>query len=179
MDMRYAELCRYDCGAGFSSESAGEPVANLYSIAAYTQVHGIHSNIEIKPSPGLETHTGERIARLAGQLWAQAALPPLLSSFSEAALAAARDTAPHLPRALLVSEGLPLDWHARASRLGCSGVNLNHKHVTPDVVHEILGAGFTLAVWTVNDMARAHELLSWGCHAVITDEIETLAPRHF
>lgn len=179
MDQRYAELARYDFGAWHSAAWAGEPIATLYGIAAYTRANGMHSNIEIKPSQGMADHTGARIATLAAQLWEGALLPPLLSSFSEEALAAAGDAAPGLPRALLIEEALPQDWRARAARLGCCGLNLNDKYVTPEIVRDIQGAGLYLAVWTVNDKARAIELLGWGCDAVITDEIDTMAPGQF
>jgi len=176
---RYTDLARHDFGSWYSGEYAGEPVATLYSIAAYTRAHDIASNIEIKPSLGMETHTGERIAVLARELWSQAAVPPLLSSFSETALAAARDAAPELPRALLIANTLPPDWIERAKWLRCHGVNLNHAYTTLPIVEQAHAAGLTVAVWTVNDPVRAHELLSWGCNAVITDEIEIIVPGSF
>ena len=175
-DFRYAELARFDFGSWHSPAYAGEPIATLYGIAAYTRANGIHSNIEIKPSTGVETHTGERIALLARQLWEGAALPPLLSSFSETALAAARDAVPELPRALLIEKELPADWRERAAWLKCQGLNLNHRYTTEEIVREVREAGLSLAVWTVNDPVRARELLTWGCNAIITDEVITMAP---
>jgi glycerophosphoryl diester phosphodiesterase len=62
----------------------------------------VPANIEIKPCPGREAETGAAVALEARALWAGAAVPPLLSSFSEAALEAARRTVPRLPRALLL-----------------------------------------------------------------------------
>lgn len=178
-DHTYAELARLDFGGWHSRSYAGEPVATLHGIAAYTRANGVHSNIEIKPTTGMEARTGERIALLAGQLWEGATLPPLLSSFSETALAAARDAAPELPRALLIEAEVPADWHERATRLGCRGLNLNHRHTTPEIVQAVRAAGLHLAIWTVNDATRARELLAWGCNAIITDEVETLAPSLF
>lgn len=178
-DHRYAELARFDFGDWHSAAYAGEPLATLYGIAAYTRANGIHSNIEIKPTTGMENHTGERIALLARQLWEGAALPPLLSSFSETALAAARDAAPELPRALLFEHEPPPDWRERAAWLGCKGLNLNHAYTTREIVQQVREAGLSLAIWTVNDMARARELLDWGCNAIITDEVLTMAPSQF
>lgn len=175
-DFRFAELARHDFGAWHSAEYSGEPIATLYSIAAYTRANGIHSNIEIKPTTGMETHTGERIALLAKQLWEGADLPPLLSSFSEQALAAARDTVPELPRALLIEKELPPDWRERVRWLECRGLNLNDRYLTREIVEQVRDAGLSLAVWTVNDPARARELLAWGCNAIITDEVVTMAP---
>ncbi|MGB6106087.1 MAG: glycerophosphodiester phosphodiesterase [Pusillimonas sp.] len=175
-DKTWTELAAVDAGAWHSAEYAGEPIPALHAIAAFTRAHGIHSNIEIKPHTGLEAETGKQVARLARGLWAGAALPPLLSSFSEAALEAALREAPELPRALLIAKEVPEDWRNRARRLECKGLNLNHRYTSRDIVRDIRGAGYTLAIWTVNDSARARELLDWGCNAIVTDEIKVIAP---
>src|SRR5690606_16137887 len=125
---------------------------------------------------GLEAKTGQQVARAARRLWAGADLPPLMSSFSETALQAALEEAPELPRGLLIEAEIPADWHERLRRLQCVSLNLNHRHVTRDIVHAVREAGYGLAVWTVNDPARARELLDWGCNAIITDEIKTISP---
>lgn len=175
-DKTWAELAEIDFGRWHSPEYAGEPIPSLHAIAAFTLANGIRSNIEIKPHTGLEAETGRQVARLAATLWAGADLPPLLSSFSETALEAALDEAPELPRALLVEEELPADWLDRVRRLKCQGLNLNHEYTTQALVQAVRGAGYTLAIWTVNEPARARELLDWGCNAVITDEIMALSP---
>lgn len=178
-DLKMADLLRHDFGAWHSAAYAGEAIPSLYAVAAYTIANNISSNIEIKPSLGTDAETGSSVARTARDLWQAAPLPPLISSFSEIALAAARDAAPELPRALLIAGALPDDWQLRVARLGCIGLNLNHKHVTEMLVRAITSAGYSLAVWTVNDPARARQLLDWGCHAVVTDHIATINPAAF
>ncbi|HEY9573525.1 MAG TPA: glycerophosphodiester phosphodiesterase [Pusillimonas sp.] len=175
-DKTLAELAEIDFGAWHSRDYAGEPIPTLYSIAAYTRANDIHSNIEIKPHTGLEAETGKQVARLARRLWAGAALPPLLSSFSEVALEAAMKEAPELPRALLIAKEVPADWPDRVKRLQCVGMNLNHKYTTLAIVQAVRQAGYTLAIWTVNDSERARELLDWGCNAIVTDEIKAISP---
>ncbi|MBP6018014.1 MAG: glycerophosphodiester phosphodiesterase [Burkholderiaceae bacterium] len=175
-ELTFNELASVDFGAWHSKKFAGEPIATLRSVANYTLANGIDSNIEIKPHPGLEATTGARVASLAQELWSGASLPPLLSSFSEQALEAAMQAAPNLPRALLIANELPADWLDRVQRLDCIGLNLNNRYTTQSVVRQIIDAGFTVAVWTVNDVARMQELLNWGCHAVFTDEVQTISP---
>jgi glycerophosphoryl diester phosphodiesterase len=172
----FNELATLDFGAWHSCDYAGEPIPTLHSVAACTIARGIHSNIEIKPSAGADAPTGTQVARLARQLWANAVVPPLLSSFSEAALDAAGREAPELPRALLVEKELPPDWLQRAKRLGCIGVNLNNQYTSIEVAKAVRDAGLTLVIWTVNDMARAQELLQYGCNAIVTDNISTIRP---
>lgn len=173
--MPLAQLAQHDFGHWHGKQWAGEPIATLASIAAFCVAHGMHVNIEIKPSTGHEDLTGHTVAAAAHKLWQHAPLPPLLSSFSDVALAAARRGAPHLPRALLIQEQLPSNWQARAAALGCMGIHLEDKLATPTVVNTILTAGYALVVWTVNDASRAQALLQAGCHAVVTDTLKPFA----
>lgn len=175
-DHTLAELADWDFGAWHSSAYAGEPIATLSAIAAFTLANQIHSNIEIKPTTGQESETGRLVALAAQRLWAKASLPPLLSSFSEHALHAAQQAVPTLPRALLIEEHVPSDWPERLERLGCWGLNLNDRYTDKALVQAIRQAGYTVAVWTVNDAERARELLDWGCNAIVTDKVTTIRP---
>jgi glycerophosphoryl diester phosphodiesterase len=164
-------LGKIDFGAWHGPEFAGEPAASLYAAARYTRAHGIHSNIEIKPNRGHDAETGAAVAREVARLWAGAAVPPLLSSFSETALEAARTAAPELPRTLLLEGQVPADWRARQLGLGCIGVNIDTRHTDEAIARDILDQGATLAIWTVDDPARARTLLDWGCHALFTNAL--------
>lgn len=176
-EQSFNELASLDFGAWHSPRFAGEPIATLHSVAAFTRANGVSSNIEIKPHTGTDAHTGTQVARLARQLWAGTDTALLLSSFSEMALEAARIEAPELARALLVSDHLPGDWNGRLARLGCIGLNLNEAYTTQAIVETVRTAGYKIAVWTVNKPQRARELLDWGCHAVFTDEITSIHPN--
>ncbi|MDY0309185.1 MAG: glycerophosphodiester phosphodiesterase [Castellaniella sp.] len=165
-------LGRMDFGSWHGPDFSGEPAPSLYAVARYTRAHGIHSNIEIKPTTGHDAETGAAVAHEAARLWAGASLPPLLSSFSETALEAARTAQPGLPRALLIEGPVPADWRARQLGLGCIGLNIDTEHADEATVRDILDQEATLAVWTVNDPARARTLLDWGCHAIFTDELD-------
>lgn len=170
-ELDWRALGRLDFGGWHGADFAGEPAPSLYAVARCTRARGIHSNIEIKPTTGHDTATGAVVAREAARLWAGAALPPLLSSFSEAALEAARAAAPELPRALLIEGPVPADWRVRQQGLGCIGLNIDVQHADEATVRDILGQGATLAVWTVDDPGQARTLFGWGCHAVFTDEL--------
>jgi glycerophosphoryl diester phosphodiesterase len=138
-------------------------------------------NIELKPAPGYESETGKVVARIAAAMFAddiaagQLARAPLLSSFSQPALEAARDAAPQLPRACLMSE-LPPDWERRAREVGAVAIHVNHRHLTRRLALDVKAAGFGLFCYTVNDPARARELLGWGVDAFCTDRIDLIHP---
>lgn len=99
---------------------------------------------------------------------------PLLSSFSETALAAARTAAPALARAVLF-DAIPADWHARASALGAVAIHCNHKRLDAATAAAIGAAGFGLFCYTVNSVARARALFAIGVDGLCTDRIDRLA----
>lgn len=169
------EIAALDAGSWHSPAYAGEPVPTLAAIARYTRANDLLVNIEIKPVPGDEYRTGAAVALDAQSLWAGAAVPPLLSSFSEAALEAAREAAPDLPRALLVKT-LPADWLDRLARLGCVGLDANHGELDANVIQRAHTAGYKVLCYTVNDPARAAELFGWGLDTLITDAVDIIVP---
>ncbi|MBI5259003.1 MAG: glycerophosphodiester phosphodiesterase [Burkholderiales bacterium] len=171
----WSELSCLDAGGWHSRAYAGEPLPTLGAIAAFVQRNGHALNIEIKPTPGLEARTGEIVARRAAQLWAGAALPPLLSSFRPESLAAARAEAPQLPRALLV-DSLWDGWFGFAQALGCVAVVSNHKLMDAALREQLRAAGMRALCYTVNDAADAGRLLALQIDGLITDAVDRFAP---
>lgn len=174
-EMTWADMQQLDAGSWRGPEFAGERIPTLETIARFTQEHHIASNVEIKPCPGREYETGTAVALAARALWKNVRTPPLLSSFSEEALAAAHVAAPELPRALLVDR-VPTDWHERLVRHDCRALNVNQKHLTHDLVLAVHALGYEIATYTVNDPARARMLLDWGVDGVFTDELASIGP---
>ncbi|AIL32600.1 membrane protein [Basilea psittacipulmonis DSM 24701] len=171
----YLELLSLDFGSWHSAYYAGESIPSLASIASYTIENGLYCNVEIKPCPGREEETGTLVARAVKTLWKDADLPVLLSSFEEKTLRAAQAEAPEIARAYLC-EALPENYMQVFKELGCVAVNLDDKIVTKPLIDEFHQENIRVCVWTVNDYRRAKELFSWGCDAIITDEMERLSP---
>jgi len=167
----WRELSRLDAGGWHSAKYAGEPLPTLASIARWARAHGVLCNVEIKPTPGRERETGAAVALDAAALWRDAEVPPLLSSFSEAALDAARDAVPALPRALLIEE-LPADWLARLARLECVALDVDHQVLDPDLVRRTRAAGYRVLCYTPNESERIANLAAWGVDGIITDAVD-------
>lgn len=178
-----AELARMDAGSWHSTAFAGEAVPSFSQFIDYCKAQRIWMNIEIKPAAGHEAATGSRVAqetreRFAAAIAASNGEPaglPLLASFSVAALAAARQAAPELPRALLVDR-LPADWQAQAAGLDVVAIHTNQQHLTQAQAQQIKAAGYGLFCYTVNEPARARALLDWGVDAFCTDRIDLIGP---
>jgi glycerophosphoryl diester phosphodiesterase len=97
----------------------------------------------------------------------------VLSSFSIAALEAARAVAPELPRGLLVDE-IPADWDETLKRLKCVALHCDHEKLTEEKAAAVRGAGYALLCWTVNDAIAARRLLGWGVDCLVTDALRTI-----
>lgn len=176
LQLPWSALSQLDAGSWHSPHYAGEPLPALAAISAFVQANDCAVNLEIKPVPGTDAHTGARVAEAAQALWRHASVPPLLSSFSLDALAAARDAAPALPRALLATRDIAGDWPAHMRRLGCVALDVHYSAATPELIAACAGHGWQLIVYTVNDAALARELLAAGVRMVITDAVHTITP---
>lgn len=186
-DFSAADLARLDVGSWHSPRFAGEGVPGLAETLAFCRANGVWCNVEIKPAPGREAATGRVVAERVGHAYQdllraagdrrENVVPavPLLSSFSVAALEAARAACPDLPRGWLIDR-VPAAWRVRLEELGCVALHTNHRHLAASAVAEIKAAGTWLFCYTVNEPARARDLLAWGVDAFCTDRIDLIGP---
>jgi glycerophosphoryl diester phosphodiesterase len=160
---------RLDAGSWFAPRFAGAHVPSFREALELVRDLGLGANIEIKPCPGREVETAERAVALIEEQWPARRPPPLISSFTPASLAAVKAKAPALPRGLLLYEdGLPT-WKRDARDLACTTVHCSEHNMTAAWAAEIRGLGFGLAVYTVNEPARARELMAVGVQCIISD----------
>lgn len=174
-DQSWAALSRLDAGAWHSRAYAGETLPTLDAVAAYMQANGLALNIEIKPTPGVEHRTGQVVAEQAARLWAGSDVPPLLSSFRPEALQGARETAPQLPRALLL-DSLWDGWADVARSLACVAMVTNFRLMDAALRVQLRSAGWRALVYTVNEPEDAERLLALDIDGIITDAVDRFAP---
>ena len=175
-DTRFDIITQFDAGDWFANEYVNEPVPAFAAASALCKEAGLWANVEIKPCPGRERETGRLVARMAKLLWSGAPLPPLLASFSEDALDAARTEAPELPRALLCNE-IPDDWEHTLDRLECVALHVAFDQLNKDVVAAIQATERGVLAYTVNDSVEALNLIGMGVDALITDQIDHITPN--
>ena len=174
-DQPWSALAQLDAGAWHSRQHAGEPLPTLENLARFCIANSYFLNIEIKPTPGLEEKTGQVVGELCARLWKNEAVPPLFSSFRPEALAGARATAPHLPRALL----LDTLWDGCldvARELGCVAIVCNHALWDRALVAQVQGWGLRALSYTVNDEWAAQRLIDLGTDGIITDRVDLFSP---
>ncbi|WP_038899994.1 glycerophosphodiester phosphodiesterase [Dickeya dadantii] len=175
-DLPWDKLVGLDVGSWYSRQFRGERLPLLSEVAKRCAQYGMAANIEIKPTTGCEDQTGRVVALAARALWQNHPVAPLLSSFSVAALEAAQQAAPELPRGLLLDEWDD-DWRALTERLGCVSIHLNHQLLDEARVRLLKDAGLRILVYTVNQPDRARNLLLWGVDCICTDRIDLIGPQ--
>lgn len=173
---RWAELSRIDAGSWHSRSYAGEPPPSLEAIARYVQANGFDLNIEIKPTPGTEAHTGRVVGQSVLRLWQGAPHWPLFSSFRPEALAGALEAAPQVPRALLL-DSLWNGWFDVVQSLQCCAIVTNYGVMSEALIKQAHGAGMRALVYTVNDPWAASWLEQLGIDGIITDAVDRFSPH--
>ena len=172
-DAADAMLYRLDVGKCHHGAFAGEPLPTFGAVAALCRELGLMANVEIKPASGFDAVTGEVVARHVLDLWQGAPLP-LVSSFSEVALAAARRVAPQLPLACLY-ESPPADWQARFHALGAFSLHFEASELDDSILEEALASKIPVLCYTVNERELAASFIKRGVSAVFSDRIDRLA----
>jgi glycerophosphoryl diester phosphodiesterase len=179
-----AELARLDAGSWFDARFADARLPTLLQALQHCWALGIWLNVEIKPVPGREERTGTVVAQTVAAFCAEKRksdpapskwFSPLLSSFAPEALEAARRAAPGLRRGLLFGR-VPRDWKSSLRALDAFSLHCDHRSLTPAVAQAIRQSGSGLLCYTVNDPARARQLLDWGVDALCTDRIDLIRP---
>jgi len=170
----WIELCEYDSGLWHSEAFRGERIPSFEAVAKALQEKGTMINVEIKPSPGFEARTGEKVAEAAAALWRGAAVPPLLSSFSFEALMAAKRAVPDLPRGFLTRDIVNADWK-RLEDLEAVSVHTDYRTFQAETLGRAHARGLRVLLYTVNDPEKARSYLDEGVDSIVTDNLAEFA----
>lgn len=176
--LMWDELSQLDVGSWYGAAYCGESLPLLSAVAARCVKHGLMVNIEIKPTTGAELQTGRAIALATQLLWQGQTILPLLSSFSQVALAEAQRAVPELPRGLLLDKW-DESWHELAQRFSCVSLHINYRTLNEQRVALLKAAGLRILAYTVNHPDKAWELLNWGVDCICTDRIDLIAHDFF
>jgi glycerophosphoryl diester phosphodiesterase len=173
-DTLSADLFKLDAGSWFAASYVNTRVPTYQDVLSFCTRHGIWMNVEIKPAKGFEAITGEIVAHATHDFYHNVNLPlPLFSSFSLEALSVAQSIAPHIPRGVLFDQ-VPSDWPEQIKKYQAVSLHTNQKYLTAELASQIKQAGIGLSCYTVNEPARARELLGWGVDALFTDNLKMI-----
>ena len=168
-DLELADLAHLDVGKWFDPAFAGEPIPTFRQTIKQLAALGMGANVEIKPCKGAERATGDAVAREIAEHWPDTISPPVVSSFSSDALAAA---IPHLPPEVEVAQlwgRIPADWSDRLAALGATAIHSSAYRLEKAFADEIVASGTPLRCYTVNDKDLGEKLFDWGVGSIFTD----------
>ena len=162
VDHRLEQLAELDAGDGAAVPSLAQVLDLLAEL-------GLGANVEVKAENEADAVvTGAQAAVVCERIGREHGLELLLSSFSPAALAAARGAAPDLPRGLLrAAPGR--NWRAVAAALGCVSLHVSARFADQALADAVHAADLRLLAYTVNDPARAQALIAQGVDALFSD----------
>jgi glycerophosphoryl diester phosphodiesterase len=162
-----ATVQQFDVGSWFDTSYAGEHIPTLEEALSCCRELGLGANVEIKAERGRGPATAQAVATCLDHLADQ--LPPILiSSFLNDAIAEAAAVMPSLPRGMLW-RNIPRGWRRTAARLGCATIHCDHAGLSKDIVAAVIGTGYPLLAYTVNEPPRARQLYAWGVASVFSD----------
>ena len=171
----WQELQRLDAGGWFAPRFAGTRIPSLDQALDHWANLGQHACIELKVGAGQDP---QRLGSIVAKAVRRRNAGHILISFSSSALIAARNTAPELPRGLILDAPWPMDWLDQVRSVDASALDPDQNLLDAQRIHDIQRAGLAALCWTVNTTARVTELLNWGIDGVTTDAIDDVRPMH-
>lgn len=168
VELALDEIRDLDYGSWFGKDFTGEPLPLLRDALALVLAEGLHPNIEVKTDGGNERDLVAATLQEIATHWPADKAPPMISSFSRLCLKEVRAQGSDLPLGYLCLR-LPKDGIEFARRLRCSSIHISKNIARRPLIRKIKEAGFEIAVFTVNDPARARRLLARGVDCIITD----------
>lgn len=164
-----------DAGSWFDPSFSGEVIPTLEEVIDLLTALGLQADIELKPDPGREVETAKIALQTTQACWPSDKPPPVITSFSRVALAAAKEESPEWARGLCF-ELLPEDWEDALGSLDASLVCPNAERLKADQCASMVAAGFEVMAWTVNDVDQARKLMQWGVNSLCSDIPQDLRP---
>lgn len=171
-----ADVANIDAGSWFNPPVAGVTIPRFEDVIKHCMTNNVWMNIEIKPSTGYETITGQVVSDLTAKYFPPTDTQtnyPLFSSFSFESLLAAKKHAPHIARGYLIeSVRHTPEWKEQMVQVEAVAVHTDHKFLRDEDIAEIKGLGYGLFCYTVNDQETADDLTRRGVDAFCTDRLD-------
>ncbi len=181
----WSELSQLDVGSHFDAGFAGERVPLLADALRASTPH-VLVNIEVKAERGTDNGlVADKLVALLEELEVKDRV--IVSSFSPLLLEAVRLRDPSIPRGQIYRGFAAYDDNSFVERLVLSKLLFNgksqpdmlmmdHARATPRYVRKMKRRGYRIFTWTVNEPARAAELIEMGVDGLITDHPDRLMP---
>ena len=173
-EMTLSQIQKLDGGSWFSDEFTHEPIPTLDALLQKCVALGLWINLEIKPTPGYEKLTVEKVLESVARYWPNEAVPPLFSSFCEKTLILLREQQPEIPIGMLYETWDEIDFY-KAEQLRSVSIHLEKSAFTKARVERLHREGYVACAYTVNDVTEAKALQAMGVSSCFSDYPDLLA----
>lgn len=159
-DLPWADLCELDLGGGHHPALLDEVLAALPATPVQLEVKNLPGEPGFEPDHRLALEAAERSRP-----------GDMVTGFNPEMLAAVRRVFPDIATGLCVTAGVAFDEVVNFC------LDAGHAAVVPDhgLITGELDVELAVFPWTVNDPARARELVEFGVTGIITDDPGLLA----
>lgn len=164
----WTEVARLDAGGAFAGAFKGEAVPHLTEAVNALLFNNLSLMLEIKPCPGRAKATTMVAVIELAKVWPEGDVYPVISSFDKESLEIVAQLEPQWPRCLII-DNWESDWQMIAAEVSVSALSFDERLLTRERLAEIRPLRLPILAYTVNDSARAKELLAWGVSAVYAD----------
>lgn len=166
-DFKYDYLKSLDAGSWFASEFVHEKIPTLKDVLLFLNQNQMAANIEIKSYPGKEAWLVSRVLEDI-KTYANHGTPLLVTSFSKTILQQVRHQDSHIPLGFLMSEW-DENYYDFCNEISATHVCIEHHLLFPERVKQLKDEGRFVFAYTVNEVARAKALFSFGVDAIFSD----------
>ncbi|MHD0397872.1 glycerophosphodiester phosphodiesterase family protein [Staphylococcus simulans] len=174
----FRDIKHASAGYWFHPRFKEEKILTFDDFIDFVNSSKINVNIELK---GITGKNGPKLAQsLIKQL--TEAMPKfdsnvdiLFSSFNIPLLKAVQEALPHYPRAVLYEKcAFYEDWRTVLDFCDTQILHLEDIDLTEDLIRTIKDDGYTLNVYTVNEVDRVNQLFNFGVDGVFSDYPQNL-----
>ena len=175
-DLTRADLQTIDAGSWFGRQFRGERIPTLDAFFSLVNTSRLCVNLEIKPCADnqLTRMLLDGVIQAIQQQW-QKERPLIVSSFNHQILAEFKRRMPEVNVACLFEHyKLGSDWPDIMQQVKAAFIHPGNKGLKRSHIEAIKQRGYSINIWTVNDLKRAQQLFDWGVDGICTD-----IPQHF
>ncbi len=167
-----------DAGSWFSPAFSKTRITSLVEILTFCAASRMRLVMELKPSPG-RTQATVMVALIeASKHWPENVPPPMVASFELDALMIAAQLRPDWPRSLFF-DAWDANWAEKAIMTQAAAVAFKDDSLTPEHIEILRQSTLPTLAYTVDDPARAKELIKGGIKAVFSDDVTSLIKNKF
>lgn len=152
------------------AEQAYVPLSDAFLFLS--EHKNIKANVDVKSVEYLE-----KIVPLAERFGVAEQI--FMTGLDENGIPAAEEKCPGIPYYLNTSADKNTDLNAlaeKAVQLGATGININHRYVTPELIKVCHKNGLLVSVWTVDELKRMLELAAMGADNITTRHPDIASP---